>query len=1430
MQHTSPLSTPLVTTLNARGTRLQTRLTQKILTLNTEIIERLKQQPTFARFVQDAFDNWFTALPAPIDLNGTFIKIASSTADTQTQEPAPNQGASSASTLGEASHPLLPNLMDAVVERIVRKTAASYATHPTTFHRSANGQTGNAPVLGLTPQAFDSFLDTLADTLAIRFKAHMEQFWNTPLSASDTRTCKQWLAQKRLELMKAEVELLKVDGVLDTPAELLLAHVARYPDALSRWTLSGYRPCAYGLAVKDTLSTDIPLYGALVLTARDQDDAKVNPDTLVNAPQVRELAPQVNVGQVLLYLPTSGFEAFDSLASLDLELHRRLNSPLEFADILALMSENDRASGLAFHQQQNASDQFRYVERLESIFSHSLDSLCERIDKDFTWMVAHYQRQANELDITQLPASLDRVTHFARIFDAEGSLVARQKKKVQRQLKQFLKSAGADDKQQWEDAVRDYTDELQKLYEQDGLPSLAQFSNRASLLSYSNKQLRNILEAEHGLTVDPDTIIVHTKTYANRPTGSYVPGGKPHPSAPGAPVFTPRTLTLTELALENIEWLDLNFIRFSRLTDTAQAPYTALTVVQVKDLVRTLNIGDSYEQFLKARLITSQEAQATQQCYTQVMALQLRVDALEAKIAGDFLPDRLDRGYQWVMSLLAGPVDDDKRRKVEEHRVIVSCLKLRGERVRGVLVFSSASQSVASRVVYTPKSKTGRLFHEYPDASAMHRDFINHSAWHDYLIERVGLSAQPRIRSVLKGGARDTVIALTRIADNFLEEAYQTEASAVINDANAQSTSTQEADYESTTTLVTAALDIATMILPVKVMLPIGLARSILSVINAVEAAQVGDRVGAAESIVRALGELVGAVIDGAAAGARSATKQILRNRTNRLDPKLSLSEKPKGVSLLKGWEEQHIYVRDIAESGTYQAPQHFLLENSRWYSIRRDNDALVWRLRDPRRAPSAYPGAPLFRNAQGLWEIRSPHLGLHGGAPIPSAAERALMDLFPYLDLAQARRVFDSFVFPRQRELELQMSLVQHLRSSSQLPAHTQYLSMTPERFRARLAGRDLPGSWPAIPVEPNPGPSRAPTGQPTASAAQPLRPAHERFVDWGQTLAADSLEAVPGRSGVWRRRNAVLDQALQEYIRIDNRYYPILRGDNTAAVQSARAVLVPNDRPCTTFLQFEEILHHTPFEQPRIVEYNLPLNTWLIAPQVPFQRPITRHLGNIFRNFTPQTLVRLGAALFNYANPTGLNAPGYALLINSLSDWSNWAARTAAGLGNPSPGVLGDPLSLLPRLQRTPNQNTWPLDLTEQFNIVRFRTDQVPPTLTVNASQMPTNATARDLMRALLVNSHYEVFDSVYPTELIFRRENQPTVYWMTILRTYTPEVSTRYYNPDVPTQANLRHQHSALREMVIEARDNGNLMVLNGGLQFGEGSALSPFIFRP
>lgn len=1409
MQSRSAPSSPLLESLNARDALLKSRLTEKILTLNNEVLDKLTQQPTFSLFVQHAFNRTFATLPTPLDLNSTFIKVG---ADTSLPSQLSNTG-----TLT----PMLPTLMEAVAQRIVNNTPTAYTHQAVSFHLTLSTEDEAEPVTGITADAFAGFLNTLASELGTQFNAYLDEFWSGPVNLTDVRSCKEWVAEKRLEIMKTEAALLKADGVLEASDELLLIQLTQHPDALSRATLPGYRPCAYGLAIKDKLSTDIPLYGAFVITSRDQDDVTVYPEADRPAPQVRDIDVGANVGSVMLFLPGRGFERFDSLASLDRELHRRLNSPLEFPGIVELMEEKDRATGLAFHQQPSTSDRFRYIEKLESIFTYSLDSLYVQLQAQFTWMVAHYQRQKDGIDSAHLPASLDRVADFARAFDASGVLAARVCKQIQLDLRQFLKDATLTEKQEWEAAVRDYSDYLLTLDTAGGLPSLSQYSDRQTLLAYSNDQLHQELEAEHGLNVNPDEIIVHTKSYVTRQTGAYVVGSKPFPPEAGSMVFKSRKRTLTQLALENVEWIDLNFVNFSKLTNKDQTPFTALSVTQVKDLVRKVNIGDSYDRFLKERLMTSEAAKIERQRFIQVMALQMRVDALEAKISRDFLPDRLDRGFNWVMNVLAEPTDNDKRRKFEEHRITVSNLRLRGERVRGVLVFSTASQSVASKVVYTPQASGGRLFHEYADASSMHRDFINHSAWREYLIERTALSARTRIRSVLNGGAGESVIALTRIADNFLEEAYAIEASTVINDAGAQSTSTQQANIASTTTLVTAALDVATVFFPVKIMLPIGLARSILSVINAVEAAQLGDRETAAHYVVRALGELLGAVIDGAVGAGTIRSTPALRPSPSGLDPKLSLAKKPEGITPLKGWESHQIYVRDVVEPNTFQAPQHFLLENSRWYSIRRDSDAEIWRLRDPRRAQGTYKGEPLYRNSGGTWEIRSPGvsgegLGLLGGAPRTTAAQRALMDLFPYLDQEQARHVFSSFVFPAGRVQELEMSLVHHLRTSLSVPSGYQnYLFLvTPEQFIGRVRGRRPSSTVTPSPVEPTPGPSRLATGQPRRS-----RPDEQRFVEWGQTLDTRTLAAVPERAHVWRGPAPQAGASAPEYILMGGLHYAILPDGGT----HTGAVLVPNNLRYSSFIDFEDTLRFNLFDQPRPIGYSTSLSTWMVG-FVPYRRTLTTYVREAFPFFSDRSARQIAEALFTNTNPAGLSSDGYSRMLNTIRDWRTWSTRPSL---TPS-----DPLSLLYRHPVAHNQNFWMLTPSpNRFTLLELNTSRVPGNLASQAFQQQNDVTTRALMSTILRSSGYEVFEPAAQSHFLFRRLGHTTVYWLSLRRTPSNSLAYRNYIEPSPQRNSFQHLPIGLRAMASLAHANGDFVPLIGVLRINRRAhVVTPFIFMP
>ena len=177
-------------------------------------------------------------------------------------------------------------------------------------------------------------------------------------------------------------------------------------------------------------------------------------------PRCARFDATTHLGGVLLFTPEGGLEEFDALASLDRELHRRLNHPVEFTRLLALMAEEHQPQGLALHREGRSSEQFSYLEWLDSPFSHSIEDQCAKLQEDFIATVARYQALPVPADRSGLPHSLDRVTDLERVFDASSILSARFRKHAQAQFKVFLENASNTDRLAWQAAIQTYCDEM----------------------------------------------------------------------------------------------------------------------------------------------------------------------------------------------------------------------------------------------------------------------------------------------------------------------------------------------------------------------------------------------------------------------------------------------------------------------------------------------------------------------------------------------------------------------------------------------------------------------------------------------------------------------------------------------------------------------------------------------------------------------------------------------------------------------------------------------------------------------------------------------------------------------------------------------------------------------------------------------------------
>lgn len=1401
-----------------RDNSLQITQSRKLSALSIQTAELFQGQPAFHAFVQQHFDKAFPDLTPSLDLLRSFIECLE-TDDASTGEPDDTFDIQSMSS----------SLMDAVVQRIVTGQAADFTSRKARFYRVPEAGKEATLLTALTPGAFDTFLDDLAGGLLANYGQYLDEYWAGAVGPTDSRTRKQWLIETRTEALKAEVALLKGDGLLDATDEALFGKVLRYPTAQARQILKSYRPCVYGLALTDDEAAHIPLHGAFILTARDPQDSEVKWDTKDAAPTIRPVAPTANVGQVLLFVPAMGLEAFDSLASLDRELHRRLSHGAEFTTLLALVADKDQARGLALHRAAPERDRVHYLERLDSPFSHGIESQCLLIRENLASTVDRYQDTGAHIDKADLPCGFDRVTDLRRAFDVEQVLWARIKKRCRARLAAFLQDADETDKNAWATATASYGEELANLSEPEGFPSLTQFSNRRDLLAYSNRRLRAALEGEYGLTVNPDDIIVHSKEPSVPPI--VVPPGAPGSTIrdPGEPLYKHRKRTLTELALENVGGLDFNFTHFSRMTlkvegsdkpeealqpEDMQAAKSAetfddLSLEQVKDLVRRLNVGKNYDAFLKDALITSPQAAVRKQAYARVMERQLRLDAIEAKINGDFYPDRLARGFNWVQTVLDAPVDDDKRREVEGHRVVVEHLKLRGQRVRGVLLFRTSAAG-GSIVAYTPQAPGGRVFHEFV-AERFTLDFTHDSQWREYLVGRVERAFQPHVRSTLRGRGDLSMVHMSRIANNLFEDAYETEVNFAINDAAAQVTTTEQTNVETGISVATTALDVLMMVLPVRVTLPIGLARSLYSVFNVVEAASLGDRTAAAHHVVRALGEFVGALADGFVGSRHVSGGLKVAPGARWLNPEMALGKKPEGLLPLPGWEGKGIHYRTSKVDGS---KQYFLNDRNHWYSIIDEGFEDAWRVRDARK-PIQGHYSPIRQDSAGHWEIGTHHdaPGLGGGV-----TERALRDVRPFLDETQARRVFDSFLFPRGRQSEFELSLVDHLRRGMDLSVFDPYLTISPHRLQLRLRGLDFSRSWSGgevtdttrpAPVEPTPGPSR-----PAPAPSRPARPANEKFADWGQVIDATQLQLQNAQMGIYRRTAG--DPALvgRDYVKIDERYYPILPAGGT--VREGLVFMYDPAIEINNFVQFEQLLRSDLFSQPRVATFSTTLSRWVHPIELPFEKSIAAYVEDGFATLTVDSRLQVANRLFNQANPAGPTGWGITSMRRTLQNWRFGPSATRAS--------LGDPLSMLPRAPRALD-GSWTLNSPPgYYSRLHFSTEGVD-VLLHDALSSGSGSTLRTLMTERLTGSRYQVVPGGAGSELIFRRPGRETLYWLT-LRSVVGDVveGGSYVGP------RTHQMDPATRALFVQAQADNNLVTLIGGIQRPvEGGAVNIFVFR-
>ncbi|KPC35785.1 Uncharacterized protein ABJ99_4197 [Pseudomonas syringae pv. cilantro] len=553
-------------------------------------------------------------------------------------------------------------------------------------------------------------------------------------------------------------------------------------------------------------------------------------------------------------------------------------------------------------------------------------------------------------------------------------------------LPEWFADASDEDKYSWKIAVQDYSQALLEAQAPDLLEPSG-YGEPDQLRQYAREKLQARILLDHGVEVNPDEVSIHTVSIEIEPGFFLDPDYEFAGPSEAEAHYETQQRSLTDLSLENIAVTDFNFLQTSRAYDSQGQLIGFLKAGYLFGLIRDLNIGENYPKFLKILLSTSATGTWHRERYARVMHTQMRLDGIEAKMAGDFLgdgslpPDLANRGHKWLTAVLNHPVDGDDRATVEGHRVQVSQLSIKDVLLSGVLAIGvEARSSVGSLVIFTPQAPDGKCFREMSSSKDLQQLLLD-PEWLDYLVSRAGLPFQADVQRALTA-ERDTLfMELLPCSENFLEAVYDAEVERVILAVDEQTNSNWETNWQSAWEITQTVGDIILTFTPFKVQLPIAAIRSFYAIWQGIGKA--ADEEGSAPLYFVQAALLLA---DGLTLSKGRRVKPFSAAKVGHsvLDPKTAVSKTPGGLTL----RGDGIY-RGIHEKAQEGVPSRFYaVQQEKAYAVRYDVDCAVWRVIDSRR-PDAYYQLPIQLDDKGGWVHASTGLrggGKHTQPKLPSA------------------------------------------------------------------------------------------------------------------------------------------------------------------------------------------------------------------------------------------------------------------------------------------------------------------------------------------------------------------------------------------------------------------------------------------------------------
>ena len=785
----------------------------------------------------------------------------------------------------------------------------------------------------------------------------LASFWATTDEQGNTR--RQQLLTLRKALMLTEIELRVADQTLGNgQAELLRTCLEKPLPSQRRHLPLAERPQVY----------------RVLLENRRPNWRSYLPGTLVIVASTVEgqmLTAEDSAGSALLCSLSQGIEAFESLAALHKELCERLEDPLQSKPLLHLYLDEqaDRA---------RRSQRLRYDWYADSLLEAQVDCVIEaqrqRLTEPGLWG-SHTADQHTRLS---------RAMALRHEVGAKPSVQTRYSQLLEKNLPNWLRNTSAQGLSHIMQAVQELVATAERAAA-PGVLSLNDFKQRNSLLSWANARLRERLS--HDLSYDTDPGEIQVIVVRARRTGAVM-----HPFATSSYVayagmqrvgnemveMVEESNTLEQLALKNLPWFDTDYWLTARIVHArGGALPAALTPHYVKNMIREMNVGDSYAKYLHTQLISSRAGKWRQAAHSRVNLARMRAEAVKARYAGHFGDDPFEHGYSWVCAVLDQP-HNALRAPVAGYPVTVRQFNIMGHTLQGVLLLNSATYKSQACVLYTPDAPDRRVWRRFRTPRELLRTLRLQPGLKAYVAQRLPLLPADKVQRLLDKGRLGTHVKTPAVNDDLFFVYYLAEVKALIAQTDADSMTTQEVNAQSVIALSWRLVDFISLLLPNHALMALSIGRMAIDIWDGVEAFKQEDAEGVMRHAYNAFSYLNDAAISYVGSG--------LLRRSLRGMPKQPPLPLPARFQAQPDTSNLRYRIDGIYGEGVYEQRTafgglslYFVKDNdNRYYQV--SFDGYRWRAIDPDQ-PDAYLHQPLKRKADGQWVIDSP-LQWYDGLP----------------------------------------------------------------------------------------------------------------------------------------------------------------------------------------------------------------------------------------------------------------------------------------------------------------------------------------------------------------------------------------------------------------------------------------------------------------